>query len=125
VAPTNKPPERGSEMIKEGYCSKGCNQPERDCVCEMATVEAVLNATQETAPEGWTVSHEYPDCVGVSHPTFTNDEFIMFGDVNGFFAFNDCLNVCGDMEELTDAQEIAKSFWQQIAKIYPNLVKGE
>jgi hypothetical protein len=91
----------------------------------MATVQEVLSATQETAPEGWTVSHEYPDCVGVTHSTLTNDEFIMFGDVNGYFAFNDCLDVCGDMEELTDAKEIASSFWQQIAKIYPNLVKGE
>ena len=91
----------------------------------MATVQEVLRATQETAPEGWTVSHEYPDCVGVTHSTLTNDEFIMFGDVNGYFAFNDCLDVCGDMEELTDAEEIAKSFWQQIAVIYPNLVKGE
>jgi hypothetical protein len=92
---------------------------------EMATVEEVLNATQELTPKGWTVSHEYPNCVGVNHPTFTSDEFVMFGDINGYFAFNDCLNVCGDMEELTDAKEIAKSFWQQIAKIYPNLVRGE
>lgn len=91
----------------------------------MATVEDVLKATQETAPEGWTVSHEYPNCVGVTHNQLTNDEFIMFGDLNGYFAFNDCLNVCGDMENLTDAKEIAKSFWQQIAVVYPNLIKGE
>lgn len=92
---------------------------------DFPTVEEVLEATKETAPKGWTVSHEYPDCVGITHPTFTDDQFIMLGDVNGYFAFNDCLNVCGDMEDLTDAQEIAESLWQQIAEIYPDLVKGE
>ena len=114
-------------MIKEGYCAKGCNQPERDCTCEMATVEAVLNATQELAPKGWKVSHEYPDSVGVTHSSFTDDQFIMFGDVNYDFGFNDVFgtDVCGHMEGLTDAKDIAHSFWQQIAKIYPNLVKGE
>jgi hypothetical protein len=49
----------------------------------------------------------------------------MFGDLNGYFAFNDCLDVCGDMEGITNADEIAKSFWQQISEIYPNLIKGE
>jgi hypothetical protein len=112
-------------MIKEGYCLQGCNQPERDCVCEMATVEDVLIATQETAPEGWTVSAEYPEQIGIHHSSLTDDEFIMFGDTNGFFMFNDANAVCGDMEELTDAEEIAASLWQQIAAIYPNLIKGE
>jgi hypothetical protein len=92
---------------------------------EFPTVAEVLDATKETAPKGWTISHEYPDCIGVTHSSLTNDQFIMLGDINGFFAFNDCLSVCGDMEELTDAQEIANSFWQQIAVIYPNLIKGE
>ena len=92
---------------------------------DFPTVAEVLNATQETAPAGWAVSHEYPDCVGVTHNQLTEDQFIMFGDVNGYFAFNDCLDVCGSFEELTDADEIAKSFWQQIAEIYPDLVKGE
>ena len=54
---------------------------------KMATVEEVLNATKETAPKGWTVSHEYPNCVGVTHLTFTDEEFIMLGDINGFFSF--------------------------------------
>ena len=115
---------RAKREWNSNQCEK-CSQPLRDCLCEMATVEEVLNATQETAPEGWTVSHEYPDCVGVTHNQLTEDQFIMFGDVNGYFAFNDCLDVCGDMENLTDADEIAESFWQQIAEIYPDLVKGE
>jgi hypothetical protein len=108
-------------------CDK-CGHPLRDDLCdEMATVDEVLNATDDLAPEGWTVNHEYPDSVGVTHPTLTDDQFIMFGDVNGYFAFNDvnAADVCGSMENLTDAKEIAANFWQQIAEIYPNLVKGE
>lgn len=114
-------------MLDEGYCLKGCNQLERDCTCEIASVEAVLNATQELAPEGWTISHEYPNSIGVTHKTFYDSQFIMFGDVNCDFGFNDEFadDVCGHMEGLTSAKEIAESFWQQIAKIYPNLVKGE
>jgi hypothetical protein len=104
---------------------EGCFSPLRDCVCEMPTVEEVLEETQKTAPEGWTVSYEYPNQIGVSHPTLTDDQFIMFGDVNGFFSFNDCLDVCGDMEGITNTEEIASSFWQQVGEIYPDLVKGE
>lgn len=91
------------------------------------TVEQVLNATQETAPEGWTVSYEYPDQIGVSHSTLKDDQFISFGDVNGFFSFNDAFsNGCGgSMKDLTNAKEIAVSFWQQVATFYPNLIKGE
>jgi hypothetical protein len=88
-------------------------------------VEDVLKATEETAPQGWTITHEYPDSVGVDHSTFTDDEFIMFGDVNGFFGFNDSLDVCGYMEELTDPKEIAISFWEQIRVFYPQLMEIE
>jgi hypothetical protein len=97
------------------------------CAKDMASVEAVLNATQEIAPKGWTVTAEYPDSVGVTHPTLTDDQFIMLGDVNGYFAFNDAFNsgANGAMENLTNAAEIAANFWQQIAAIYPDLVKGE
>jgi hypothetical protein len=94
---------------------------------EIATVAEVLEETAKLAPKGWIVSHEYPDTIGVTHPTLTDDQFISFGDINGDFGFNDVYasDVCGSMENLTDAQEIANSFWQQISKIYPNLVKGE
>jgi hypothetical protein len=92
---------------------------------KMATVEEVLNATKETAPKGWTVSHEYPNCVGVTHLTFTDEEFIMLGDINGFFSFNDtdAETICGDMEDLTDAKEIAESFWKQVGATYPQLME--
>jgi len=102
-------------------------QKELQDMKDYPTVNEVLIATQETAPEGWTVTAEYPDSVGITHPTLTDDQFIMFGDVNGYFAFNDAFNsgANGAMENLTDADEIANNFWQQIAKIYPDLVKGE
>lgn len=112
----------------EGNCVEGCNQPERDCTCDkMATVEDVLNATQDIAPVGWIVTPEYPEQIGVHHPSLTDDQFISFGDVNGYFAFNDVFadGANGAMENLTDAKEIAADFWQQIAAIYPNLIKGE
>jgi hypothetical protein len=94
---------------------------------KMATVEQVLKATKETAPIGWVVTAEYPDQIGVSHPSFTNDEFISFGDINGDFSFNDSYTkgVCGYMQNLTNAKEIAASFWKQLAYFYPELLKGE
>ena len=97
------------------------------CTSEMASVADVLKETKELAPANWIVTYEYPDTVGVTHPTFTDDQFISFGDVNYHFGFNDVFadNVCGSMEGLTDAKEIAANFWQRIAQIYPNLVKGE
>ena len=122
----NKADAKAEREWNSNQCEK-CSQPLRDCLCEMATVEEVLNATQETAPDGWTVSHEYPDTIGVTHTSFTDEQFISFGDVNYDFGFNDVFasDVCGSMEGLTDAQEIAESFWQQIAEIYPELIKGE
>jgi hypothetical protein len=94
---------------------------------KMATVTEVLEETQKMAPAGWIVSYEYPDQIGVTHPTLTDDQFISFGDINYDFGFNDVFasDVCGSMEGLTDAKEIAESFWRQIAAIYPNLIKGE
>ena len=88
---------------------------------DFPSVDEVLKATQETAPKGWIVTAEYPDQIGVTHPTFSDDQHISFGDINGHFAFNDVFadGVCGSMEDLTDAQDIAASFWQQIAEIYP------
>jgi NADH pyrophosphatase NudC (nudix superfamily) len=92
---------------------------------KMATVEEVLNATKETAPKGWTVSLEYPNFIAVSHPTFNDEQLIALGDINGFFSFNDTEAdpVLGDMENLTDAKEIALSFWQQISVFYPDLME--
>jgi hypothetical protein len=107
-------------------CEK-CAQPLRDCLCEMATVEEVLGELETTAPKNWWVSLEYPNFIAVSHPTFNDEQLIALGDINGYFSFNDGIAnpVAGSMEELTDADEIAESFWQQIAEIYPELVKGE
>jgi hypothetical protein len=89
------------------------------------TPEQVRKETEKLAPVGWIVSHEYPDQIGVHHPTLTDDEFISFGDDNGFFLFNDVKAdpVVGSMQDLTDPKEIAESFWQQLAKFYPDLVK--
>lgn len=89
------------------------------------SVEKVLKATQELAPKGWTVSYEYPDQIGVTHPTLTNDQFISFGDVNGFFTFNDAFsNGCsGTMEGITAPAEIAASFWVEVGKHYPQLTQ--
>ena len=91
----------------------------------MATVYEVLEATEYLAPEGWTVNHEYPDQIGVHHPTLTDDQFISFGDVNGYFSFNDAYsNGCGgSMEGLTAASEIAATFWVEVGKHYPELTQ--
>jgi hypothetical protein len=88
-------------------------------------VEAVLNATQQLAPKNWIVTAEYPDQIGVSHPNLTDDQFISFGDVNGYFSFNDAFSdgCGGSMEDLTDYVEIATNFWLQVAKHYPDLVE--
>ncbi len=89
------------------------------------SVENVLNATQQLAPKGWIVTAEYPDQIGVSHPELTDDQFISFGDINGYFSFNDAFSdgCGGSMEDLTDYVEIASDFWLQVAKYYPELVK--
>jgi hypothetical protein len=91
------------------------------------TPEQVRNATTETAPEGWTISQEYPDYIGVTHKSFYDSQFIYFGDTNGHFAFNDEFAdpICGSMENLTDPKEIAASFWKQLSAFYPELLKGE
>jgi hypothetical protein len=89
------------------------------------TPEQVRIETEKLAPVGWVVTYEWPDQIGVHHPTLTDDEFISFGDVNGHFSFNDVYAdpICGYMEGLTDPKEIAESFWQQLAKFYPDLLK--
>jgi hypothetical protein len=94
---------------------------------KMAKVAEVLEVTEKLAPKGWIVTYEYPDQIGVTHPTFTDEQFISFGDINYDFGFNDVFadNVCGSMEGLTDAADIAASFWLQVGKCYPDLVKGE
>jgi hypothetical protein len=91
------------------------------------TPEQVRIETEKLAPKGWTISAEYPDFIGVNHPTFTNEQFVFMGDVNEHFGFNDqpADIVCGDMEGLTDPKEIAASFWRQLADFYPELLKGE
>jgi hypothetical protein len=95
---------------------------------EYPTVEEVLEEMQKTNPIGWRLTYEYPDSIGVWSDEFTSDDqFIMFGDVNGYFAFNDVPadKVVGSMEEIYTPEEIVKSFWNQIANFYPQLIKGE
>ena len=95
---------------------------------EYPKVHEVLEVMQENAPAYWRISYEYPDSIGVYHPSFvSDDQFIMFGDVNGYFAFNDVPadKVVGSMEEIYTPEEIVKSFWNQIANFYPQLIKGE
>lgn len=88
--------------------------------------EEMIKALTETAPEGWTVSDEY-HFIGVNHLKLTNEQFIAFGDVNKYYGFNDTNadTVLGDMRELTDPDEIAKSFWFQLGEFYPELFKKE
>lgn len=85
----------------------------------------VFGELEATAPKGWTLSIEYPDFIAVSHPTFNDEQLIALGDQNGFFMFNDAKAnpVLGDMKGLTDAEEIAASFWQQIGAFYPELME--
>lgn len=92
---------------------------------EMATVADVLGEVQATAPKGWCVSLEYPNFIAASHSTLNDEQMIALGDLNGFFSFNDTKAdpVLGDMEGMTDATEIAGSFWQQISKFYPDLME--
>jgi hypothetical protein len=86
----------------------------------------VLKEMEKNCPAWWRLSYEYPDSIGVYHGSFiSDDQFIMFGDVNGYFAFNDVNadKVCGSMEGIYEPAEIVASFWQQIKEIYPDLFK--
>ena len=96
-----------------------------NCTKKMPTVADVLGEIETTAPKNWWVSLEYPNFIAVSHPTFNDEQLIALGDLNGFFSFNDTKAdpVLGDMENLTDAEEIALSFWQQISVFYPDLIE--
>jgi hypothetical protein len=87
-------------------------------------VHIVLKEMEKDCPPWWRLSYEYPDSIGVYHPSFiSDDQFIMFGDVNGYFAFNDVYadKVCGSMERIYEPAEIVASFWQQMKEIYPEL----
>lgn len=88
------------------------------------TPAEMFTKLQETAPKGWIVSDEY-HFIGVNHPALTQDQFIAFGNVNGCFGFNDenANTVCGDMEGIYNPDEIAESFWDQVAEFYPELFK--
>jgi hypothetical protein len=90
------------------------------------TSEEMFNKLKETAPIGWVVSDEY-HFIGVNHSALTQEQFIAFGNVNGCFGFNDenADTVCGDMEGITNPDEIAKEFWDQIAGFYPQLMEKE
>ena len=88
------------------------------------TREEMFIKLEETALNGWLISDEY-HFIGVDHPTFTEEQFISFGDVNGHFGFNDVFAdpICGDMEGITNPNEIAKNFWFQVKEFYPELFK--
>jgi hypothetical protein len=88
------------------------------------TSEEMFNKLKETAPIGWVISDEY-HFIGVNHSALTNEQFIAFGNVNGCFGFNDenANTVCGDMEGITNPDEIAKEFWFQLSEFYPELFK--
>jgi hypothetical protein len=89
------------------------------------TVSEVLPFIEATAPNNWVISYEYPNDIGVDHPSFNDEQMIFLGDVNGFFGFNDQSNndLNGYMEGITNPEEIAKSFWGQIAELYPQLME--
>jgi hypothetical protein len=119
-------PKRKKEKMNaldENKCS-GCFSYHRDCVCEYPTLEEMFNKLKETAPLGWVVSDEY-HFIGVNHSALTQEQFISFGDVNECFGFNDenANTVCGDMEGITNPDEIAKEFWSQLSEFYPELFK--
>jgi hypothetical protein len=92
---------------------------------EMPSLTDVLGELETTAPENWWVSLEYNNYIAIVHPTFNDEQLIALGDMEGYFSFNDAIGnpVCGDMKGLTDAEEIAISFWQEVGKVYPDLIE--
>ena len=88
------------------------------------TMEEMLIKLEETAPEGWSIYDQY-NFIDVNHPSLTEDQLIAFGNANGCFGFNDINadTVCGDMEGITNPDEIAKNFWFQVKEFYPELFK--
>ena len=90
---------------------------------EYPSVLDVLPFVEQTAPKDFTISYEYPNDIGVDHPSFNDQQMIFLGDVNGYFGFNDQSNndLNGYMEGITNPEEIAKSFWNQIKELYPDL----
>ena len=131
------------EMYDEKCCEKeNLHEYSDDCECCVNTcwncaeslpqedypeVIAVLPFVESLAPKDFVITYEYENSIGIKHPSFTDDQMIMFGDVNGYFSFNDSFasKVCGDMERTYDPKEIAESFWNQISKIYPELTKEQ
>jgi hypothetical protein len=90
---------------------------------EYPSVLDVLPFVEQTAPKSFTISYEYPNDIGVDHPSFNDQQMIFLGDVNGYFGFNDQSNndLNGYMEGITSPEEIAKSFWGQMKDLYPDL----
>ena len=83
----------------------------------------VLPFVEAIAPQNWEITYEYPNDIGVNHPSFNDTQMIFLGDVNGYFGFNDQsdMDLNGYMEEITNPEEIAKSFWSQVKELYPDL----
>jgi hypothetical protein len=137
-------PKRKEQMLIEIHNMKCCedknlHEYSDDCRCcvntcnyckeslpqeDYPTTEEMFNKLKETAPAGWVVSDEY-HFIGVNHPALTQEQFIAFGNVNTYFGFNDenADTVCGDMEIIYNADEIAQSFWFQLSEFYPELFK--
>jgi hypothetical protein len=88
------------------------------------TLDEMYLKLKETAPDMWSVLDDY-HFIGVYHYALTEEQHIAFGNANGCFGFND-LNadtVCGDMEGIYNADEIAQNFWFQVKEFYPELFK--
>lgn len=105
-----------------GYCAEQLDGEEYPQVLE------VLPFVAELAPKDWIITHEYPNFIGVKHPSLEDDRMICLGDLNKHFAFNDSFTtdlVCGEMKFITNPKEIAESFWNQVSKIYPQLTAKE
>ena len=91
---------------------------------EYPTLQNMFFKLKETAPKDWIISEEF-QFIGVNHPSLTEDQFIAFGNVDGYFGFNDenGNTIMGDMEGITNPDEIAKEFWFQVKEFYPELIK--
>ena len=113
----------GQYFGKDEADEKGFHSAKFCDAVEYPTYEEVMKALEETAPENWLVNDDY-HFLGVNHPSLTNDQYIAFGDVNGYFGFNDINgDVCGHMEGITEPTKIAESFWKQLQAFYPELIK--
>lgn len=85
----------------------------------------VLKELRENTPAYWRVELEYPAWISVTHSSFISDtQDISLGNSDSFWGWNDQLQHGDNMEGVTDTAEIVRLFWEQVAEIYPELLKG-